>query len=224
MVVQARMSSRRLPGKVLRDLAGRPLLGWLVARLERADAIDELVVATSIEPSDDPVAAWCSAEGVACHRGPLEDVAGRMVAAARAFGLDVLARVSGDSPLLDPGLVDLAIGVWRREQPDLVTNVWPRTFPKGQSVEVFATERLASVHASMTEPGHHEHVTRWFYDHAETLRIVNIRHDPPVGGVDLCIDEPADVGRIEELMARLGHDVLDAGVEQILVATSRQAS
>ena len=108
-VVQARMTSRRLPGKVLTPLAGSPVLGLVVGRLRRATRIDEVVVATSTDPSDDPVAAWCAQPGIRCHRGSLDDVLDRFLGAARASGATHVVRITADCPLIDPDLVDRVI-------------------------------------------------------------------------------------------------------------------
>ena len=146
------MKSARVPGKVLRQLAGRPLLGHLLDRLCTLGM--PLVVATSDDRSDDAIASFCVAEGVAVHRGPLDDVAARFVGAARERGIDPIVRVSGDSPLLDPAIVRRALELW--EPGLLVTNVRPRSFPTGQSVEVF---ELAALERAELTPEAREHVT-----------------------------------------------------------------
>src|SRR6185437_2547862 len=104
-VIQARTSSRRLPGKVMRPLRGRPMIAWLFERLRHAAGLDGIVLATSTAPDDDALAAFAAAEGIPCHRGALEDVGGRLLKAAKAAGFDALVRVNGDSPLIDPALV-----------------------------------------------------------------------------------------------------------------------
>src|SRR6266852_6355172 len=109
--VQARMSSRRLPGKVLRPIDGKPVLLYVLERLERCRTLDSVLVATSVDPSDDAVEEICHRRGTPCCRGPLDDVAGRFLAAARERDVDGFVRVSGDSPLLDQRLVDEAVGV-----------------------------------------------------------------------------------------------------------------
>jgi spore coat polysaccharide biosynthesis protein SpsF len=218
LVVQARMSSRRFPGKVLTQVSGRPVLGWLVGRLATTRSAEGLVVATSSDPSDDVLADWCAGTGVECHRGPLEDVAARMLGAADAAGYEVLVRLSGDSPFIDPGLVDQAVELWCSKQPDLVTNVWPRTFPKGQSVEVMHRDTLAGAASRMSSEPHREHVTAWMYDNADTLTIVNMRRDPPANDLDLCVDRPGDIARLEEILGRLEVDAAAAGVDELVGA------
>src|SRR5688572_22065557 len=115
------MDSTRLPGKVLREIAGKPLLTYLLERLERSRALAAVLVATSTEASDDPVAALCASRGTRCHRGSLDDVAARVGEALAVNGLDAFVRVSGDSPLLDPSLVDRGVTLFLAGELDLVT-------------------------------------------------------------------------------------------------------
>ena len=197
------MSSARLPGKVLGDLAGRPALAWLLERLEHAAEPDVVVVATSDDASDDALAAWCADEGVACVRGPLEDVAARVLLAADEHGLDAVARVNGDSPLLDQRLVDRGIALLRAGDADLVANVRPRTFPPGQSVEVVRTAALRAAVERMTDPEDREHVTAWLYRHRDEVQVERFAADPPVTGPHLTLDTPEDHARLEGILRRM---------------------
>lgn len=197
-VVQARMGSQRLPGKVLTPLAGRAILEWLLERLEHAQTIDAIVVATSDEAEDDAVAAFAAARGVACHRGPLADVAGRVLGAARAHDLDAIVRVNGDSPLLDQRLIDRGVELLKESGADLVSNVRPRTFPPGQSVEVVLTDALERAHAQDSSDEDREHVTGPLYD--GRFRVVRFEADPPRTEPAFTVDTPADLARIEAIM------------------------
>src|SRR4051794_3712888 len=191
-VVHARMSSLRLPGKVLAPLAGRPALGWLLERLEHAHEIEELVVATSHDETDDAVVEFCAEQDIRCHRGPLHDLAARVLGAADACAFDAVARINGDSPVLDQRLVDHGIGLLRSTGADLVTNLRPRSFPPGQSVEVFRTAALRDAVAKMTEPDDREHVTPWLYRHPDAVRIERFRNEPPVTEPRLTLDTSED--------------------------------
>jgi spore coat polysaccharide biosynthesis protein SpsF len=202
-VVHARMSSRRLPGKVLRDLAGRPLLAHLFARLLRAEGLDAIVLATSIAPDDDAVAAFATGHGLPCHRGPLDDVAARLLGAAAAHELDAVVRINGDSPLMDPAIVSEAVRLFRGDALDLVTNVFPRSFPKGQSVEVVATAALARVVRDAV-PDDREHVTQHIYRHPETFRIRNFAATTPRPELQLSVDTEDDFRRIARIVERAG--------------------
>lgn len=198
-VVQARMSSKRLPGKVLAPLSGKPMLSWTAGRLKAACMVSHLVVATSIEASDDPVAKFCDSEQIACYRGALNNVAQRFTELAIREGADALVRISGDSPVIDPEIVDTAIGVFRNDDCDLVTNVAERTFPKGQSVEVIRTSSLLHACDAMTEADR-EHVTSFFYTHRDIYRIVNFRSGEAAGTVQLSVDTAEDFAIMEKLL------------------------
>jgi len=217
-VVQARMSSSRLPGKVLAPVAGRPLLALLLERLERCDGLDAVVVATSDDPSDDVLAAWCAAEGVDVHRGPLDDVAARVLGAARARDLEGLVRISGDSPLIDPALVGRAAAGLAAGGADLVSNVVPpRTYPSGQSVEALRAGALAAATALMVQPGDREHVTPALYRHPERFRIVALRADPPCAGHRLVVDTADDLAALRALVARMRRPQAEHGLDELLV-------
>jgi spore coat polysaccharide biosynthesis protein SpsF len=194
------MGSTRLPGKVLMPLAGRPALVWLLERLEHADSLDSLIVATSDDPSDDPVADFCAARGTRCHRGALDDVAGRMLAAARAAKLDAFVRISGDSPLLDQRLVDRGVELMRSGRYDLVSNVRPQSFPPGQSVEVVRAEALAGA----LDPGDREHVTGPLYSGA--FDVCRFEAEVPRTDLSYTLDGPDDAARLERILLAMDRD------------------
>lgn len=205
VVVQARMSSERLPGKVLLPLGGRPLLEQLLRRLAHCRSVDDVVVATSTAPSDDLLDQWLTENGVTMYRGALEDVAGRVAAAASLHSADLLVRVSGDSPLLDARIVDECVGAYVDQEPDLVSNVFPRTFPHGQSVEVLRPSLLEAV-SSRQDRDQREHVTKFFYDHSEEYKIVNVCSSQPAPDARLVVDTLEDYQRLAALF-----DALDPG-------------
>ena len=211
-VVQARMTSTRLPGKVLAPLAGRPALEWLLERLEHAEGLDALIVATSDDPSDDPVVAFCAARGTRVARGPLEDVAARMLAAAE--GLDAFVRVNGDSPLLDQRLVERGAALMRETGADLVTNVRPRTFPPGQSVEVVRTAALARALEAGASAEEREHVTGPLYGNGWT--IARFEADVPRTDVHLTLDTPADHERLEAILRAMDRPHWDYGWAEVV--------
>lgn len=202
-LIQARTSSRRLPGKVLRPLAGRPLIFCVVGRVQDARSIDGCAVVTSLDPSDDLLAEACRREGVPLERGDLDHVARRLWEAAKRRDLDALVRVNGDSPFLDPELINEAMGIYREGDWDVVTNVFPRSYPRGQSVEIVRTAALGRAISLMREPEDLEHVTRYFYKHADEFRIRNLVSPEPSGDVSLCVDTPEDWFRAEWIAERL---------------------
>jgi spore coat polysaccharide biosynthesis protein SpsF len=197
IVVPARMNSQRVPGKPLRPMAGKPMLRWIVDRLESIDGANGVVIATSDQPHDDSIAKWCDEQALGCYRGSLENVAGRMIAAARARSAEAFVRISGDSPLIDPALVAHAIRLFELDEVDLVTNVQTRTFPKGFSVEVIRIAPLEQTLARHGSGDDREHVTTALYRHPGDLRIVNFTSGMPVGDVQLSVDTEDDFKKVE---------------------------
>jgi spore coat polysaccharide biosynthesis protein SpsF len=198
------MSSRRLPGKVLRPLAGKPALQYLLERLERCEQVDRVIVATSTEPSDDPVAAFCDAAGAALHRGPLEHVAARFGEVAERFGLDAFVRVTADSPLLDQALVDRGAALYREGDFDVVSNVYPRsTFASGQSLEVVRADAFRFALAHMDDPYEREHVTPHFYRRPDEFRIHNFVAAHDDSSLDVSLDTEQDARLIEDILQRM---------------------
>jgi spore coat polysaccharide biosynthesis protein SpsF len=173
-IVQARMGSTRLPGKVLLEAAGKPLLAHLLARLARARTLDRIVVATSTAGRDDAIETLCERLGVPVFRGSEADVLDRYVCAAQEFDLDVVVRVTSDCPLIDPELVDEVVRFFleRRGQFDLVTNRHPLTFPDGLDFDVLTREALEHAGRTATAQHHREHTVPFFWERG--LRVHNV--------------------------------------------------
>lgn len=215
-IVQARMSSRRLPGKALREIEGKPLLGYLLDAMDHCPGVARTVVATSTDPSDDTLADFCRRRGVGCFRGALDDVAGRFLGAADEFGFPAFARLNGDSPLLDTRLVDRAVSLFQEKGAGLATNVRRRTFPKGQSVEVLSAEVFRKAYSKMTDAQEREHVTPHFYRNPGDYRIVSFESGGDFGGVQLSVDTPGDFGLIEGLVKRMDRPHWEYGWQELL--------
>jgi spore coat polysaccharide biosynthesis protein SpsF len=193
------------------ELRGRATLEYLLEALGHCARLDGLVVATSIDASDDATAALAQRCNTPCFRGPLEDVALRMLRAGEQHAADAIVRISGDSPLLDPALVDQAVDLFRAGHVDLVTNVHPRSFPKGQSVEVIALAALRRAVTSMSRPEDREHVTTHLYAHPAGFSMRSFAADPPRPEVQLSIDDAADFRRCAAILAQLGEEPWRAG-------------
>jgi spore coat polysaccharide biosynthesis protein SpsF len=215
IVVQGRMSSRRLPGKVLMRIGSKTLLQQLIEGCRQVTDVDGLCVATSDHPSDDPIVRHCTELRVDCHRGPLEDVAARFVEAATANAFDAVVRISADSPLIDPQLIQHLIRGYRQsEDCDLATNVLRRTYPSGMSVEVIRAETLGRAHPMM-DAAEREHVTTFFYAHRDQYRIVSVERDHPLVGSKFSVDTWDDFKRISALVAGLDRPYWEYGLEQL---------
>jgi spore coat polysaccharide biosynthesis protein SpsF len=199
VIVQARMSSQRLPDKVLTMVNGKPLLQYLLERLTHCSSIDQIVVATSEDKSDDPIAVFCHEYGALCFRGPLKNVAKRFYMALEKYNLDAFVRVCADSPMLDQKLIDQGVKLFNGEY-DLVTNTLHRSYPIGQSVEVIRTSTFKKVYEKMSTPDHFEHVTKYYYEHSDEFRIKNFSNDEDLSSYRLVLDTPEDLKRIEKII------------------------
>jgi spore coat polysaccharide biosynthesis protein SpsF len=202
-IVQARMSSQRLPGKVLRQVAGKPLLQYLLERLDHCCYLEAVVVATSVDGSDTPIADFCQELGVACCRGPLFNVAGRFKEVLEEYQFDGFVRVNGDSPLLDQRLIEEGVAIFLKGDFDLVTNVLTRTYPKGQSVEIVRGETFRAAYQFMRTEDELEHVTRHFYNHRDDFRIFNFESGQDQSGIQLSVDTPQDMDIFASIISHM---------------------
>jgi len=196
------MGSTRLPGKVLMDIGGRTALARVVRRLSRATLVNEVIVATSVLPTDDAIVRECERLGVSCFRGSESDVLDRYYWAAKDCGADAVVRVTSDCPLIDPQLVDETIQAFATEEADYASNVIPRTYPRGLDTEVFTTEALAWAWLEAREPHQREHVTPYFYEHPGTFKIASAASHADFGRHRWTLDTPEDLELIRAIYVR----------------------
>ena len=214
-IVLARFDSQRLPGKALREVAGRALLGYAFDVCRRVPGVDVVALATTKREVDQPLVDFARSEQVACVRGDTDDVAGRFLAACDSLQLDAALRMNGDSPLNRPALLGDAVSIFRRGGWDLVSNVPGRSFPFGVSAEVISARALHSAYPHMTTVNR-EHVTQYFYERAEAIRLHRMssgRDD--LRGVQLAVDDARDLARFTALRERLGERLWAADVTEL---------
>lgn len=202
-VLQARVSSTRLPGKVLRPLLGRPMIARQIERLHRARTLDALVLATSTDPSDDALARWAEDAGVPVHRGSLDDVLDRFVSAARPYAPQHVARLTGDCPLADPAVIDAVVARHLRCGADYTSNTIEPTWPDGLDVEVMTMAALEIAAREATAPYQREHVTQFIVRQPGRFRLESVRADTDLSGLRWTVDEPADFELVEAIYAAL---------------------
>ncbi len=205
-VVQARMSSSRLPGKVLADVNGAPMLARVIERARLATQVNAVWVACSASPADAPIAAWCRATGVGFVRGAENDVLSRFVTAADRSGADVIVRLTADCPLLDPSVIDLVVAaITSNPGTDYASNVTERSFPRGLDVEAFTRSALRRMDALGRSPEAREHVTipaRLEYPDRFVCR--SIRSDSDDSDLRWTVDTPADLEFVRRAYQALG--------------------
>lgn len=203
-IVNVRMESTRLPGKVLRNICGKPLLHHLLGRLAMARAVKSVVVATSTRLSNDAIAAFCAKEGFACFRGSEEDVLARTLGALQSVGAETGVVVFGDGPLIDPAIVDRVVDVYvgSKSAHDFVGNDLKTTFPPGMEVEVFSLAALADADRRCIEPAIREHGTLYLRRNPQLYRLLNVDAPPSLRRPDLEleVDTEADLRVIASIL------------------------
>lgn len=175
-VVQARMASTRLPGKVLLPLAGKPLLVRMVERVQAADLSGTVIVATSVNPEDDVLAALCRDEDLLCYRGDPEDVLDRHYRAGQALEATTVIKIPSDVPLIDPRVIDLVISYYLSHAGDFdfVSNLHPATYPDGNDVEIMTMPALETAWREATRPLEREHTTPFLWENPGRFRVGNV--------------------------------------------------
>jgi spore coat polysaccharide biosynthesis protein SpsF len=199
IIVQARMTSTRLPGKVLLDLAGKPMLERLMERLRRVHQSHSIVVATTTNTQDEPIVALCKSMDVNYYRGSEHDVLSRYFETASLQNCDAIVRITSDCPLIDPTLIDEAIHTYTHGDIDYVSNMLPPTWPYGMAIEVFSFDSLRDAYAQAQEPSEREHVTPFIYRRPTQYRLHNIVHQPDLSQHRWTVDTPEDYALVSQL-------------------------
>ncbi len=203
--IEARMDSSRLPGKILKDILGRPMLELLVERVRRSQFIQDVVVATTVAPNDETTVKACEKMRVKCFRGSSEDVLDRVLKAAQAHQADLLVELTGDCPLIDPVIIDSVIQHFLENNYDYVSNVLERTFPRGMDTQIFPVRVLEEVDRLTQAPADRENVSLYIYEHPERYRLGNVAalgelHRPDLR---LTVDMPEDYALIKAIYENL---------------------
>ncbi|WP_339843358.1 aminotransferase class III-fold pyridoxal phosphate-dependent enzyme [uncultured Halopseudomonas sp.] len=213
-IVQARMGSTRLPDKVMKIIGGRPMIEVLLQRLARAGEVDEIVVATSIEPRNDRLVQHVRQLGYRCVQGSENDVLSRFITAAAQSDAEVIVRITGDCPLVDPALVDEAIRRFRAADVDYFTNAAPPTYPDGLDIEVFTMTALERSARETNSPFDHEHVTPYLRESGRFLTDVMLNAQD-LSALRWTVDEPADLEVVQRIFQHFAPD-LHFGWQEVL--------
>ena len=205
-IVQARMGSTRLPNKVMKEIGGVPMIELLLARLSCAKEVDQIVVATSIDQKNEPLAAHVEKLGYLCVRGSENDVLQRYLDAAHASSADIVVRVTGDCPLIDPEVVNEVIAHFKNLDVDYLSNVSPPTYPDGLDTEVFTVAALERAALESEDPFDHEHVTPYLR-RPGLFKSASVTHAEDLSGLRWTVDEPADFEVVSNVFAHFTPDI-----------------
>ena len=210
-IIQARMGSTRLPGKVLAPIAGHPMLWHVVRRARLSQRVDTVLVATSTASADDPVAAFCAGSAIPHVRGSEDDVLDRYHQAAQQAGADVIVRITADCPLLDSATVDLVVGYFLEGDYDYVSNTDPPTYPDGLDIEVFSASALEHAWREARLRSEREHVTPYIRNHPQLFRHANVANDQDLSSLRWTVDEEADLAFVRAVYEQAGSDSFTMG-------------
>jgi spore coat polysaccharide biosynthesis protein SpsF len=206
-IVQARMGSSRLPGKVLKDICGFPMLDWVIHRAQLASSINAIMVATTTDQEDDPIADWCIQNGITFYRGSALDVLDRFYQAAVSVDADVIVRLTADCPLIDPAVIDEVVGALLDRQADFAANRLPppfhRTFPIGLDVEVVTFTALERAWQDAKEQFEREHVLPYLYKDVGKFNVFVLDAKEDYGALRWTVDTPQDLEFIRALTAAM---------------------
>ncbi|MEK7173291.1 MAG: glycosyltransferase family protein [Patescibacteria group bacterium] len=202
-IIQARTGSTRLPKKVLKKVCGKSLLEHLIERVKRVKHLDKIVVATTTKKEDEAIVKIAQKTKVEYFQGSNEDVLDRYYQAAKKFKADIVVRITGDCPLLDPEIVDTTINLFLKTKCDYVSNTHPPTFPDGMDVEVFSFRALERSWLEAKLISEREHVTLYVRNHPEIFRCGNVLHTKDISSLRLTVDEPSDFKLIKKIFQHL---------------------
>lgn len=207
------MLSTRLPGKVLADISGKPMLWHVVHRASRANLVDQVVVATSVDRDDQPIVDFCNAEGIEYFRGSLEDVLDRYYQTARKFGPETIIRITADCPLMDPEVIDKVLETYNGSSVDYASNIIDPSYPDGLDGEVFSFEALERTWQEARRQSEREHVTT-FMKVPGRMKTSNVAYKEDLSSLRWTVDEPEDLEFVRVVFRHL--DSLDFGMIDVL--------
>jgi len=205
-LVQARMGSARLPGKVLRHIVGKPMIELLLTRLTHARELSEIVVATSREAKNDELQSVVESLGYICTRGSENDVLNRFYESSKSLGADVVVRITGDCPLVDPALVDQCIQGYKESKVDYFSNIEPATYPDGMDVEVISFESIQRANKETKSAFDREHVTPYIRN-SDSFSKSSIQHTEDLSHLRWSVDEPEDLSVVASVFENFSPDV-----------------
>ena len=207
-IIQVRMGSSRLPGKIMLEILTKPVLQHLINRVKKSKKIDDIIIATTLNKSDDIIEKFCNNEKIKCFRGSENDVLSRYFEAAKKFSIDTVVRLTSDTPLLDPKVIDKVINKYQESEYDFVSNVFPlpRTYPDGYNVEVFSTKILEIVNRNAKKPSDREHVTTYITMQPKKFKKYRVDSEKDLSRYRLNLDYKEDFELIKAIFEGLKND------------------
>ena len=206
-IIQARMSSNRLKGKVLKLLGKKTLLEWVIDNTIKSKQVKKIVVATSVNPDDDKIFNFCKNKKVECFRGSLNNVYSRFVEVVKKYNVPSFIRITADSPFIDPSLIDYGIKLYKTKKYDIVINTYPRSFPKGQSFSIYNTKIFLNNFKNIKRKNHKEHITTYFYANSKKFNIKNVTYTSNQSNLNMSIDTKEDLIKARKVIKKFNFNI-----------------
>jgi spore coat polysaccharide biosynthesis protein SpsF len=202
-IIQARMGSHRLPGKVMKKIKGKPLLYYVLNQMKFSKLLENIVVATTDLSEDDVIEKFLKKKKINCFRGSSKNVLDRYYNCAKKFKIQTIVRITADCPLIDPCLIDQVIKKFQTEKYDYVSNAYPRTFPYGTEVEIFSFDSLSKSWENAVKPSEKEHVTPYIKNHPKNFKIGSVENKENISEFRWTVDREEDLKLVKEIIRRI---------------------
>tara|TARA_Y100000590_G_scaffold446013_1_gene578922 strand:- start:1398 stop:2078 length:681 start_codon:yes stop_codon:yes gene_type:complete len=197
-IIQARSSSKRFPNKVMTQINNKPLLNYVYKRVEKSEKINKIIIACSKLKSDDSIVNFCKEKKYTFFRGSLKNVLDRFSKVSKKYKLSYFVRINGDSPCIDPKVIDSAVNLFKVKKCDMVTNVFPRSYPIGVSVEVIKSQLIYDLEKKNNISNtNKEHITSYFYKNKKNYKIINFKNKKNYSKYNLAIDTANNLKKVK---------------------------
>jgi spore coat polysaccharide biosynthesis protein SpsF len=203
VIIQARMGSTRLPGKIMMKVKGKTLLEYQLERVKRSKCIDEVIIATTVKEADDEIVEHCKKLSVSCFRGSEDDVLSRYYGAAKQYNAEVIVRLTSDCPIIDPFVIDQVISNYQQHDYDYVSNTIIRSYPRGMDVEVFSFRSLEESYIRARDSAEREHVTPYIYRNPSLYKLGSVAYKNDESEHRWTVDTAEDLALIRNIISDL---------------------
>ena len=211
-----RLNSKRLPGKALLKINDKTVLQNIILRLKKSKSIKKIIVSTSNKKSDDPIVRFCKKNEIFVFKGSLDHVFNRIKMTSKKFKLNYFLRVCADSPLIDPVLIDRCMKKFIKGNYDIVTNKFPRSYPKGQTVEIIKVSALNNINEKILTSDQKEHFTKYFYDNSKKFRIYNLNFSKQKKFISMALDNKTNFNFLKKLTKKYKNKINDLSLNQLI--------
>jgi spore coat polysaccharide biosynthesis protein SpsF len=215
-IIQVRLNSKRLPGKALLKINDKTVLQNIIVRLKKSKSLKKIIISTSNKKSDDPIVRFCKKNKILVFKGSLNNVFNRIKMTSKKFKLNYFLRVCADSPLIDPVLIDRCMKKFIKGHYDVVTNKFPRSYPKGQTVEIIKVSAFNKINEKILTTDQREHFTKYFYDNPKKFKIFNVNSLNQKKFISMALDNKTNFSFLKKLTKKYRDNINDLSLNRLI--------